>query len=153
VKKLSTLALIATSLASPLTAFELDISRKEIAERFEVFTVSDLALGQTGLVRAYYACYLGGQLHLYNAVLESDRRFSNFEVELQPSGRYRLTFFINDWDEKPQTQINFNNVVFESCEEQMIDFMDGAFPVESIDGFTRYSDWLENILATYEIER
>ena len=151
-KRLLTIALVVSGFSSPLGAFDIDVTRAELLERFGVFTISDLALGQTGLASANNACHSDGKLYIYNALLRTDRKFNHFEVELQPNGQYKLTFVNNDWDEQPQENIGFNAVAFRSCNQQTMDAMGGILPVESVDGFSSYSEWLDHMLTTYEID-
>ena len=151
-KRLLTLTLIASGLASPLSAFDLDINRSEALERIGVFTVSDLSVGVTGLVSVNFVCGLEGDLYVYNMVLKGDRKFTFFEIELQPNGEFALTFVNNNWEAEPINTVTATELTFGNCNPRTIELVDGIFPVGSVDGFTSYSDWIDHMLTTYEID-
>lgn len=151
-KRLLTLTLIASGLASPMSAFDLDINRSEALERIGVFTVSDLSVGVTGLVSVNFVCGLEGDLYVYNMVLKGDRKFTFFEIELQPNGEFALNFVNNNWEAEPNNTVTASALMFGNCNPSTIELLDGIFPVASVDGFTSYSEWIDHMLTTYEID-
>lgn len=152
-KRLLTLTLIASSLASSVRAFDLDISRDQALERMGLFTVSDLSVGVQGSISPNFVCRIDADLYVYNTVLKSDRKFEFYEIERQPNGEFTLSFVNNTWDEQPSDTVQWPSLVFSLCYQQTIELMDGIFPIASIDGYTSYSNWLDHMLATYEVDK
>lgn len=151
-KHLLTTALIATAFASPLRAFDVDVSRDELVRLMGRYTVSELSVGVTGAIRTNAACHMDGKLFIYNSVLNDDRKYSFFDAELQPNGEFALTFVNNDYDEQPNDTVSWNSISFRGCDPRMIDLTGGIYPVASIDGFTSYSTWLDSVTSIYVME-
>lgn len=67
------LALLAF-LATPSLAFEVDLSDQAMRSRLSIFTVADLAVGETGVLSFPYFCSRGSSLYLL-----SDTEISTFD--------------------------------------------------------------------------
>lgn len=151
-KHLLTAALIATALASPVRAFDVDISRDELVRLMGRHTVSELSVGVTGAIPTSAACHMNGKLFIYNTVLNDDRKLTFFDIELQPNGEFALTFVNNDYSGQPKDTVHWMSLSFRGCDPRMIDLMMGEiYPVATIDGFTSYSTWIDSLISTYDL--
>ena len=150
-KHLLTAALIATALASPVRAFDVDISRDELVRLMGDHTVSELSVGVTGAIPTNAACHMDGKLFIYNTVLNDNRKLSFFDAELQPNGEFALTFVNNDYTGQPTNTLYWSSSAFRGCDPNMIDRMGGIYPVATVDGFTSYSAWIESLISTYDL--
>lgn len=152
-KFLLTATLIATTLAWPVRAFDVDEGRDELIDRLGAFTVSDLTVGVTGNISIGGPCHVDGRLFIYNLILKNDRAGPFFEVELQPSGEFALALVSHDYSERPREIVPWYALDFEECLDEQPASAIELFPVATVDGFTTYSAWLDHIFYIYNVEQ
>lgn len=145
IKNILTAMSVAASISLQASAFEVDLNRSEALQRVGEFTVGQLAVGQKGFVYTHALCYENGRLYAQDWRLLSDPFDAYIQLVRLPSGNFAASF------QRNQTgPVNFS--VFSPCYERS-DTRWEKWPVESVNGFTRYSEWLDYMKSTYEFEQ
>lgn len=150
-KKFISIALIAIGLASPVSAFDVDLNRREAFHDMGVYSVGDLAVSVKALIYTGFVCEKDQRLYLYDVPLSPISSNVYYEIQLRPDGTFDLTMkFEND---VVPSSIWYNTLVFHECHGATRNVTGtDLFPVNSIDGYTTYSDWLSYMQERFQVD-
>ena len=123
-------------------AFEVDVTHPEAIQRLGYYTVGQLATSQRGFVYSWALCYENDGLYVQNLKLVSDPYDAYIELVRLPSGGFDANFLRNR-----DGELAFS--VFQPCLERT-DARWQKWPIETLNGYSRYSDWLDYMKTTYE---
>lgn len=144
-KKILTAILITSVFSLPSNAFEVDLTRSEALERAGVFTVGQLAVSQRGFVSPFALCYENRQLYARDWNLLSDPWDTYIELVRLPNGAFAASFQRNR-----AGPISFS--VFTPCASSTGGHWE-RWPIQSLNSFTKYSEWLDYMKFTYEFKQ
>ena len=151
-KHLLTAALIAIALSSPVRAFDIDVDRPEVDRMLGRYLLSDINVGQVASMSKLSICHQDNELHILNTTVLEERTFDHFEARRLPDGSFDLKFVSYHYSGERDNEISLWILQFSSCDyHRLREDVTESFRVNSVDGFTRYSEWLEFMLETYEI--
>lgn len=149
---LLTATLIATTLASPVSAFDVDVDEREVDRMLGRYRLSEINVGQVASMRVGSVCEQDNQLYILNGAVFEFRNIDQFEARRLPDGSFDLTFVSYNFSGERDDEIYSYVLTFDSCDyARLTEGVTESFRVNSVDGFTRYSEWLEFMLETYEI--
>lgn len=140
---LTGVAFVLATVGFSAQAFEVDLTHSEANQRLGLFTVGQLATSQRGFVYSFALCYENNRLYVQNFNLLSDPFDVYIELVRLPSGGFDANLRRNREDE-----LTFS--VFQPCFDRT-DARWQRWPIETLNGYSRYSDWLDYMKTTYEI--
>ncbi|WP_340302024.1 hypothetical protein [Roseobacter sp. HKCCD7870] len=149
-KKILAAASIATAPVSPVGGFELDRNYNELVGSLAP-TVSDLAVSVPARIHQSEVCHDNGHLYVINTILRNTPYMGvNFEIIRRPDGSFDLTFINDDYGVNNSDEIALSDFGFYRCRDD--EFLDGPrFLVNSIDGYSEYSAWVNFLLSTKQL--
>lgn len=136
-------------------AFEIDLNKSDVESAKGRYLLEELTVAAKGRVTPGYLCVLDRSLFISErAPLVTD---GDFVISRKPTGNVSLVFEPLDYKDKPTTEIYDwkRPVWFLSCDlfTSQTGLDASTFtPVDDIDGFAKYSDWVEHVLKKFRLD-
>jgi hypothetical protein len=144
-------AILLTLTAVKLDAFEVDIGYKDALEKLGIYTINDLAAGQRGLLDNFPLCQEGGRLLVYDYPLDPDPWQEHWEVMRMPSGEFSVNFMPGKNSAGNElTSFSWLYFTIGPCSPVV---RSDKLPVSTLNGYEKYSDWLEYIKSKFTTQQ
>lgn len=129
--------------------FDDDLTYSDALSALNIQTVSDIPLGHRGLVELSALCRDNGSLYVYDTPLRLNANYNFSVIERVTDNTFAAKIEVRDRLAQPDTTIGWRSVVFPPCSAAGEQQYGAKYQIASLDGYNRYSDWLQHMIENY----